>query len=163
MEFFEDLFFGKREERSFSDERLGELSATVRRGRDRAWCLWRGQHWLEGQRGPTRFCLSGDGEGPYRDLLANVHRILDDLPRIADKANIALHERAAEGSFNDFHLFAVGDWEPHDGVLELELVPFDKSVLTSDLTIYWPEDGERENHHIVLRRARIANKPFIWT
>lgn len=158
MGFLTDLLLGKQEQEqlSFTDARIGVLTTTVRWRRGRKpdvseWRVWSGQHLLAGHRVPTRFQLSGDGQGPVRDLVVHIHRVMDDLARIAEKANRALSSRGAAGSFGDFDLVSVGDWDQVDEILQLDLVPRGASVLDADLTIYWPGDDELADHHVVLR------------
>lgn len=109
---------------------------------------------LAGQRHATWFSLSGDSRAPFASLVAEVHRALDHLEKIAAKANRELGQRAGAPSFADFYLARVSDWDEHDNILELVLLPIAQAVLDRDLTIFWPGDDELGDHHVVFR-ARV--------
>ncbi len=148
--------FGKPRSLVFRDDRLGELTSIVRRDKPGKWCVWEGATQVEGERKATRFALSGDSTTPNADLLAEVRRVLDGLGSIRRMAALELASRAT-GSIDDCYLSDVGDWEPHDGILQIELSPIDRPVLASDVTFEWRR-GER-NHRVVIRatdRPRIA-------
>lgn len=152
MGFLEDLSGGKMIEGTFRDARIGTLTASVNGEHPDAWCSWQGQHVIAGQTRATWFRLSGDSRGPYSGLLAQTHRVLDALEAIGDKANARLRNCGDSGSFRDFYLSGISDWDQHDEILELEFLPVDGSrLIGSDRTIDWPDEDEFTNHHVVLR------------
>ncbi len=153
MGFLKDLFVGKKQiEGTFRDARIGALKASVHHERPDAWCSWQGQHVVAGQTRATWFHLSGDSRGPYSGLLAQTYRVLDALDAIGDKANAWLVGCGDRGSFRDFYLSRISDWDQHDEILELEFLPVDESIsIGSDRRIYWPGEDEFINHHVVLR------------
>ncbi len=152
MGFLKDLFVGKKTiEGTFRDARIGALTASVDGERPYAWCSWQGQHVIAGQTRATWFSLSGDSRGPYSGLLAQTHRVLDALETIGDKANALLRDCGDSCSFRDFYLARIVDWDQHDDILELEFLPIDGSMTVSELRIYWPDEDELANHHVVLR------------
>lgn len=153
MGFLKDLSGPKQIEGTFRDGRIGALTASVNPERPDAWCSWQGQHVIAGQTRATWVRLSGDSRGPYAGLLAQTHRVLDALGAIGDKADALLRDRGDRGSFHDFYLSAIFDWDQVDEIIELEFRPLDASILliNSDRTICWPEDDELMNHHVVLR------------
>ena len=166
MRFLTDLLLGTLEEKTFTfaTPRFGVLTATARRrvrpgrraARSSEWCSWQGQHLLAGQRSATRFHLSGTTAGPANHLVEATDRVLDDLAEIATKASAALARRGAAGSFDDFDLVSISDWDEVDGILQLALVPRGDSGLLTDLRIYWPADDQLSDHHVVFRHAASA-------
>ncbi|MDQ3364028.1 MAG: hypothetical protein M3680_01170 [Myxococcota bacterium] len=160
MGFIKDRWVRETIEGTVQDARIGALTANVNPERLDAWCSWQGQHVIAGHTRATRVRLSGDSRGPYAGLLAQTHRVLDALGAIGDKADARLRDHGDSGSFRDFYLSAIFDWDQHDEILELEFRPLDPSCISmnSDRMLCWPDDDELMNHHVVLRAERRARE-----
>lgn len=166
MGFFRDLvrriLFGRPEHKVFWHDRIGQLKTTVRRDRPGKWCLWEGRRLLEGQPKETCFSLSGDSTQPYASLLEQVSRVLDELENITKRVNIELEKRVDGGSLKDLWLSDIGDWDPHDDILQIEYSPVGQPVLENDLEIDWPD--KHPCHRLILRatnQGRIAQGQLI--
>ncbi len=80
MSFLKDMLFGKKV--SFIDTKIGELTARVKNDNSSINYTWSGEYMLSGQKKPTVFILEGNAEGPYKQQLASVYRIVDTLDSI---------------------------------------------------------------------------------
>jgi len=145
-----DVLFGKPVCKRFQDPVLGELTATVRPGREHKWCAWDGERVFDRGTRPTRFWLGGDGLAPEPGLVAEAHRVIGALPEIAAMAAAELRKHAIATPMEDFHLETMVVWDDADEILELSFVPVRPSELREELRFEWPASGAAPFHRVRL-------------
>ena len=131
------------------DPIIGELTAIIRGDNPSINYTWTGEHKLEGQIKPTVFILEGNKDGPYREQLKSIHRIVDTLDNVIDQLDSNLKQQQKikiqykEEWMSDFYLAAIVPYNPDiKGVgqrFEINFEPVEEDR-TDYISLIWDND-----------------------
>lgn len=138
-----EFLFGK--EIVFSDKIIGELKARIKNRNPSINYTWTGEHQFSKQKKKTVFILEGNVNGPYKEQLKSVHRIIEDLDNITNNVNAEIrinkrpNERFNNNWIKEFYLAAITPIEIRENNFEVTFEPINDEDI-SYVSFTWTKD-----------------------
>jgi len=138
-----EFFFGKKV--IFSDKLIGNLETRIKNQNVSINCTWTCENLLESQKRKTVFILEGNRNGPYKNQLKSVHRIIQNLENITRQIYLSSHkskptkDKLKSVWVKDFYLAAITPNDIRENSFELNFEPINKND-NGYISFIWTND-----------------------
>ncbi len=126
-----EFFFGKQI--VFSDKLIGNLETRIKIDNPTINYTWVGETQLTGQKRKTVFILEGNSQGPYKNQLKSVQRIVQNIENITKEIDLELKAaksvklRFKHNWVKDFYLAAITPNDTRENKFEVNFEPIDEN------------------------------------